>query len=80
MEKRDSFTLILAGCVVMVLMFQGFIIFLKQALNKQPKTETVLTDTLAQDQKRHMQDIKDRQKRLMEDQKQRMKDLTSRNR
>ncbi|MBI5150886.1 MAG: hypothetical protein HZA28_08990 [Candidatus Omnitrophica bacterium] len=77
MKDSENFFVFIAGAAVALLLFFGIVTAIKKSFSL-PGPERIDSSQMVDEQKRHSQDIMDRQKRSMEDQKQRIRDLQHR--
>lgn len=79
MKDSEGVILFIVGLIAACAIFWGVITAIRKSFSMhKPDVSATDTSEIISEQRRRMQDIEDRQKRLMEDQKQRMRDLQRR--
>ena len=74
MDDFDGFILFIVGSVLAVALFVGVITAVKKSFGSGPKKDPISKIDLQQEQRRRTQDIAEQQKRMMQNYKDRIRD------
>lgn len=78
MKDSEGLIIFILGVLAAGGLFWGVVTAIRKSFAIAPQEKIIDSSGLLSEQRRHTQDIKDRQKRLIEDQKQRIRDLQRR--